>query len=114
MKKTLALLTICAVMFVCCTSSFAASNPAEKLSRGVANVITAPIEIAKQIDIEWKESAKQGSTRNVTVGIFGGLVKGLAFSVGRAASGVWDIVSFPFKVPANYEPVMKPDFVLDK
>ena len=114
MKKTLALITICTMLFVCCGISFAASNPAEKLSRGVANIITGPIEIAKQIDIEWKESAKQGSTRNVAVGVFAGIIKGMAFSVARIGSGVWDIVSFPFKVPANYEPVMKPDFVLDK
>ena len=99
---------------VCCAPAFAATNPGEKLVRGVANIVTAPIEIAKQIDIEWKESAKEGSARNVTMGVFGGFFKGVAYAIGRVGSGAWDIVSFPFKVPADYEPVMKPDFVLEK
>ncbi len=87
-------------------------NPVEKFNRGIINIITAPIEIAKQVDLSWKESAQK--TQNVGTGIVSGIVKGLAYTVWRAGSGLWDVISFPFKTPANYEPLMKPEFVLDK
>ena len=89
-----------------------APGPTNKLSRGIVNIVTSPVEIAKQVDLSWKESAKQ--SKNVSGGIFSGLFKGLAYTVGRMGSGIWDVVSFPFKTPGNYEPLMKPDYVLDK
>ena len=113
MKKVFALLALCAMTFVWCSAACAADNPGEKLIRGVANIVTAPIEIAKQIDTEWK-AAENKKARHVTMGVFAGIWKGLAYTVGRMGSGVWDVATFPFKVPANYEPIMKPDYVLDK
>ena len=129
MKKIYIIFFIVMTLSIAATSSFASDNPpanpnssseikitvvnpAEKLSRGIVNIITAPIEIAKQVDLSWKESAHK--TQNVGTGIFSGIVKGLAYMVWRAGSGLWDVVSFPFKTPANYEPLMKPEFVLDK
>lgn len=85
-------------------------NPADKLGRGIVNIITSPIEIAKQVDLNWKQSAKSKSQAK---GIVTGFFKGLAYTVGRMGSGVWDVISFPFKTPKNYEPLMKPEFVLD-
>lgn len=86
-------------------------NPAEKLNRGIINIVTAPIEIAKQVDLSWKKSADE--TKPVSVGIFSGLLKGLVNTVGRAGSGLWDVVTFPFTTSKNHEPLMKPEFVLD-
>ena len=89
-------------------------NPAEKLNRGLVNIITSPIEIAKQVDLSWKEGAK--TDKNAGASVFSGFFKGLGFTVMRMGSGIWDVVSFPFKTPGktNYEPMMKPEFVLDK
>lgn len=88
-------------------------NPAEKLSRGIVNIITSPIEIAKQVDLGWKRST--ANKQNASVGIFSGLCKGLVYTVGRMGSGAWDVLTFPFKNSAGtYEPLMKPEFVLDK
>ena len=112
MKKVLTMLVVSVFMFVSIAPAFAASNPGEKLSRGVANVFSSVLEIPKQIDVEWKAAAKNKS--NVGAGIVAGSLKGLAYMVGRLGSGVWDVISFPFKVPKNYEPVMKPEYVLDK
>lgn len=86
-------------------------NPAEKLNRGIVNIVTAPIEIAKQIDLSWKKSSEE--TKSVSVGIFSGFFKGIRNTIGRAGSGIWDIVTFPFKTSENHEPLMKPEFVLD-
>ena len=90
----------------------AVQNPVEKLNRGIANIITSPIEIAKQIDLSWKESPQ--TTKNAGASIFSGFFKGLGFTFMRMGSGLWDVMTFPFKTPANYEPLMKPEFVLDK
>jgi hypothetical protein len=32
----------------------------------------------------------------------------------RVGSGAWDVVTFPIKTPANYEPLLKPDYVFDQ
>lgn len=90
-----------------------AQNPADKLSRGIINIVTSPVEIAKQVDLSWKQSVQQ-SNHVSSSKVLSGFVKGLAYTVGRMGSGIWDVVSFPFKTPNNYEPLMKPDFVLDK
>ncbi len=87
-------------------------NPAKKFNRGIVNIVTSPIEIAKQVDLSWKQSSEDKT--NIGTGIFSGFVKGIAYTVGRMGSGIWDVVSFPFKTPDKFEPIMKPDYVLDK
>ena len=87
-------------------------TPLQKFNRGIVNIVTAPIEIAKQVDLSWKESAQQSKSKSV--GVFSGFLKGLGYTVGRMGSGLWDVVTFPFQTPHNYEPLMKPDFVLDQ
>jgi len=92
--------------------ALAADNPTQKFGRGVANIVTAPVEIAKQVDQEWKKSSE--NKKNTGIGVVKGFVKGLAFTVGRFSSGLWDVVTFPFQTPKDYEPLMKPDYVLQK
>ena len=87
-------------------------TPLQKFNRGIVNIVTAPIEIAKQVDLSWKESAQQSKSKSF--GVFTGFFKGLGYTVGRMGSGLWDVVTFPFKTPDNYESLMKPDFVLDQ
>ncbi len=112
MKKIVLVLFAAALLINGASFVYAADNPADKLGRGFVNILTAPIEIPKQIDVEWKQHAQE--KKNVGIGITAGFIKGLAYTVARLGSGVWDIASFPFKVPENYEPVMKPEFVLEK
>jgi len=107
MKKILSVSLILVLTFGFITPLFAAENPGEKLSRGAANVISCPLEIPKQIDIEWKASD------NAAIGIVTGLFKGLAFGVGRLCSGLYDVITFPANIPKEYEPLMKPDYVFE-
>ena len=107
MKKILSVSLILVLTFGFITPLFAAENPGEKLSRGAANVISCPLEIAKQIDIEWKASD------NAAIGIVTGLFIGLAFGVGRLCSGLYDVITFPANIPKEYEPLMKPDYVFE-
>lgn len=82
-----------------------ANEPKEKLTRGLANVLSAVIEIPQNIDIEWKLS------KNAGVGIFTGFFKGMFWGVARCASGLWDIVTFPFPKPVDYNSVIQPEYV---
>ena len=82
-----------------------------KLTRGLVNVITAPLEIPTQTRIYWKEGAKV--TDHILVWIFSGFVKGTVNTVARIGSGAWDIVSSPFAVPADYAPLYRPEYVFD-
>lgn len=86
------------------------SGPLKKFNRGIINIVTSPIEIARQVDLSWKEGAQ---AKSVDRGIFSGIIKGIMYTAGRMSSGIWDVVSFPFQTPKNYDSIMKPDYVLD-
>ncbi len=86
------------------------SGPLKKLNRGLINIVTSPIEIARQVDQSWKEGAE---AKSIDRGIFSGIMKGIMYTAGRMSSGIWDVVSFPFQTPKNYDSIMKPDYVLD-
>lgn len=107
MKKGL-IAVLALIVFLGTTTFIYAGTPSEKLSRGIANIPGGLLEIPKNIDLEWKAS------NNAAIGMLAGLVKGVVMGVGRIGSGLWDIVSFPVAVPADYEPLMKPDLVFDK
>ncbi len=88
------------------TPSAQAREPFAKLGRGFTNIATSPAEIAvRMIEI--------GQDHDYLTAAFGGLFKGAAYMVGRIGSGVYDILTFPAPVPAQYGPLMKPETVFD-
>jgi len=90
------------------TSLAYAKTPGDKLVRGVSNVLGGWVEIPQTIDEEWRVS------KNMGVGLFAGLFKGVALTAGRMLSGAWDILTFPAAIPRNYEPLYKPDYPFDR
>gem|GEM_PF-914933 len=100
------------VLLILVVPAHAENKPLNKLSRGVVNVATAPVEIPKQVRIYWKEGAQK--TPHIIVWILSGFVKGSVNTVTRISSGAWDIVSFPWAVPEDYQPLVKPDYVFSK
>ena len=99
---------VLAVTVALCFSFIApvfANEPKDKISRGIVNVLTSVLEVPQNIDIEWKQS------KNAAIGIFAGLFKGLFWGVSRCASGFWDLVTFPFPKPDNYNSVIQPEYV---
>ncbi|MFC1804247.1 exosortase system-associated protein, TIGR04073 family [Candidatus Omnitrophota bacterium] len=106
MKKVVSIV-LALVLIVGLSSVAFAKSPADKLTRGIGNVLTGILEIPQTIDEEWTAS------NNAAIGIFAGAVKGTALAIGRIFSGIWDIVSFPAAVPKDYEPLYKPDYVFD-
>ena len=76
-----------------------------KLGRGVSNVLLGWVEVPKNIAREWR------NTEPFTGSIVG-LIKGFGWGIARTLAGFYEIVSFPFPIPRNYEPIMYPEFVL--
>ncbi len=88
--------------FICVSNSFAASEAIHKLGRGITNVVTAPVEIPKEIRVHWIKGSEK--TYHVLVWIFCGFVKGIVMTTARVGSGVVDIATFPFKNDALLQP----------
>lgn len=81
-------------------------TPLRKLQRGVINIVLSPIEISHELHVEKRKNEYLPSW--VT-----GLGRGTAYMVGRALSGVYDLVTFPIPVPAGYEPLVYPELVTE-
>lgn len=79
-------------------------SPGDKLVRGLANVFTGFIEIPRNIFNTTQE-------RNLLEGWTVGLAKGVGYTGLRMLSGAYETVTFPFPVPRNYEPVIRPEYV---
>jgi putative exosortase-associated protein (TIGR04073 family) len=104
MKRYLVLVVI-GVLLLSIAAPVFATEPKDKLFRGTANVLSAIVEVPQNIDIEWKNS------KNAGVGMFTGFFKGMFWGCARLVSGVWDIVSFPFPKPADYNSLIQPEYV---
>jgi len=104
MKKAL-ILAVIGVLFLSFITPVFANEPKDKLSRGVANILSALVEIPQNIDIEWKQS------KNAGIGILTGFFKGLGWACARFGSGAWDVLTFAFPKPDNYNSVIQPEYV---
>ena len=77
-----------------------------KFGRGLANIAFGWCEIPKNIMNSCEEI-------NPYAGWFIGLVKGIGMTIGRTLAGAWDVITFPIPAPADYEPVIEPEFVFE-
>jgi len=110
MKKLIAVLMIIG-MVVAATPAMAGGgesvgdNPAvQKLGRGTMNILDATVEIPGTMIRMGEEKGGQG--------VFEGVFVGAVNMVKRAAVGVYEVVTFPFPVPADYEPILdEPQFL---
>jgi len=98
MKILIRLLVVVAMIFAFTGAAYA-GTPLEKLGRGVANVITCPIELVAGIVDTSNES---GPMAGCTIGV----LKGTFNIVRRAVVGVYEVVSFPVPVPEDYAPII--------
>lgn len=76
-----------------------------KLGRGVTNLLLGWIELPKNIAAEWRRT-------DPFTGTILGTFKGIGWTVARTFAGAYEIISFPFPVPRDYQPIMNPEFVL--
>ncbi len=111
MKKVILFLSIAVV--VMSVSAFAAELPdaskaASKFSRGASNVATCWGEYITQLPKSIESSP------DYLTGFVYNIFRGTAFTVRRAAVGLYDMVTFPFPVPAKYAPVIEPETIVTK
>lgn len=92
--------------------SFAAHDPVNKLKRGAVNVLTAPVEIPKEIRSYWIQGSEK--TFHISAWIFCGLVKGVVNTPVRLVSGVWDVLTFPIATNKDNQPLYKPEYVFEE
>jgi len=80
-----------------------ADTPGMKAGRGFAAITTPFLEIPGNIV---ETSKREGSLAGWTVG----LAKGIGMSIVRPPVGVYELVTAPIAFPANFEPIMKPEY----
>ncbi|MBL7069220.1 MAG: exosortase system-associated protein, TIGR04073 family [Candidatus Omnitrophica bacterium] len=82
-----------------------AAGPFTKLGRGLTNLATGWIEMPLTMQ---RECQKQ----DYMTGIFYGFPAGLFRAFLRTGAGIYEIISFPFPVPNNYETIIEPEFII--
>jgi len=80
----------------------------KKLGRGIVNVATGWVELPKNI---YDTSVE---TNNPLMGITYGTLKGIGMTVVRTGAGAYDVATFLFPVPQDYQPLLKPEFVFEE
>ncbi len=106
MRKTL-LLLIAVVIISNLIIAPCFADPLRKLGRGLVNIVTGVVEIPKKVILISKNDS-------LSRGLTWGLVKGTAVGVLRTASGIYETVTFPIPAPAEYEPMIHPEFVFEE
>ncbi|MBN1526673.1 MAG: exosortase system-associated protein, TIGR04073 family [Candidatus Omnitrophica bacterium] len=106
MKGLLKGIIICVaiLMLVNIATASYAQDPAKKLGRGLANVLTGWIELPKNI---YDTSVEDNPLSGITIG----LAKGVGMTIVRTGAGIYETVTFPFPIPEGYTPVLEPEFV---
>ena len=94
---------------VCTTNSYAydyeETSAIGKLTRGIANTVTSPIEIVRNIYVESKYE-------NVAYGMTIGFGKGVVQTLLRFGAGVVETLTFPFNFPDEFkDPIIEPEYV---
>ncbi|MDA9101053.1 exosortase system-associated protein, TIGR04073 family [Omnitrophica bacterium] len=92
------------LIFVLCMApmtAFAGDGPIEKLGRGLANIVTSPVEYA---------NSYQGlnESQGAVTTIVGTVIYGTILTVGRIIGGAYETVTFLVPLPEDYRPLMDP------
>ncbi len=106
MKKGLAIAIVMVMVLALATASYA-QDPAKKLGRGLANILTGWIELPKNI---YDTSVEDNPLAGLTIG----LAKGIGMTIVRTGAGIYEVVTFPFPIPEDYGPVLEPEFVFSE
>ena len=106
MKKAAIILSLL-FLFPCFSLPAAEIEPKgtmlRKLQRGAVNVLLSPIEIAVEL-------AKVKNCDTFPPSWALGASRGSFYMIGRIVTGAYEIVTFPFPLPAGYAPILEPEF----
>jgi len=104
--KGLIIAVVMLMVLAVATSSYA-QDPAKKLGRGLANILTGWIELPKNI---YDVSVQDNPLAGLTIG----LAKGIGMTIVRTGAGIYEVATFPFPIPEDYGPVLQPEFVFSE
>ena len=106
MKKGVShvLIIVLILTIVCIQSPCYAQNMLRKLGRGTCNILTGALEIPKSVQEVFYDD---GPAAAATYGIFDGVYKGIV----RTVVGTFEVLTFPFPFPAEYAPIVNPEFL---
>lgn len=107
MKKIIILTVLLSLMSSGIVS--AENSKLDKLTRGFTNMVTAPVEIPRELRAHWIKGSEK--TYHIIVWLFCGGIKGIVMTPVRIGSGIYDVVTFPIEYPKEYQPLLKPDYV---
>ena len=82
-------------------------HPADKLVRGITNIITGPLELPRHL-------RQRVHGDNTFRGWVLGTSQGLGYTAVRMIAGAYEVLTFPAAAPKNYAPVMEPEYVWDE
>src|SRR5436309_284654 len=77
-------------------------GPADKLGRGLANMVTGVLALPGSI--------AEGAHDNGAAGAAVGVGRGIALTIARELVGVYEFVTFPLPVPRGYRPILEPPY----
>jgi len=104
MKKLIGIIMLVVFIAGILPGTALAGTPVKKLGRGLANVVTSPIEFFSGISHANNENGFMAA-------LTWGVIRGLAKTVQRAVVGVYEVATFPIPIPRDYEPIMEdPEF----
>ena len=107
MKYKGLIIALVMVMVLAVATASYAQDPAKKLGRGLANILTGWIELPKNI---YDTSVEDNPLAGLTIG----LAKGVGMTIVRTGAGIYEVVTFPFPIPEDYGPVLEPEFVFSE
>ena len=94
---------VLAVAVLLLASPAFAQTAVRKLGRGLAAMTTGFLELPGNMVVETRE-------RGPAEGIPLGFAKGLGMIIPRELVGVYEFLSAPFPAPADYRPILHPEF----
>ncbi|MBI4355454.1 MAG: exosortase system-associated protein, TIGR04073 family [Candidatus Omnitrophica bacterium] len=77
-----------------------------KLGRGAVNLVTGWVEVPKK-------SRETMETSGPFIGLTWGVLRGIGYGAVRTAAGLYEVVTFPFPAPPQYEAIVYPEYVFE-
>ena len=104
MKKVFICILIALVLLA--STDLFAQTTLKKLGRGCANILTCPFEVPYRMG---KANEDSGPFAALTWGLFEGIIKTCV----RGVVGVYEVVTSPVPLPADYRPILTdPEYFL--
>lgn len=75
-----------------------------KFMRGLTNTLFFWAEVPKEINRDWQNV-------DPLTGVVSGTGRGIFKGVQRLGAGIYEMITFPYDAPANYQPVVYPETV---